>query len=610
MQDFCCIETKYGPIYIDSERDKKMATALQRGEYPHEVLLEVARSFVRNGDTVIDIGAHVGTFAIPIAAVAGKTIVFEPSPENAALLSRNATENKVALQIVNKALGREAGKGRLVVRNASNSGANTLMSGGDIPIVMLDNEIEHADFIKMDVEGMELEVLLGGSKLIHRSRPVVLFEVNLSQLRAHGVSPRALERFFTKRGYRIFVPLEGKNIELARVRSATFLTALIAPYAWLFFKESAPFDLVAVPKERPLSIKNSSFMSAIIYMIKNNFLLKVRRLRFLFYTGAYMVKSVLTFRASSIGDCLMGKYLLENIRAARPGARCSLAVSSRTAMVRDLFAAYPWIEVLEVNKNPLSLARFFARGQQDIVVTPYTGGVFGILPKLTARLSAKKLIGYSDSSPFNRFLYTKLIPLVGRSRAPRLLECDVLAAAGIPVAVTQSSFEYLPQPQLLPRLGLQEKNYVVLHLFSGGNARGLSPDKKMELINALAKTLLMPLVLTGTEKETMSLGALPLSVRVVHTTLQELAHLIDHAAGMVSLDTGAAHIAAHLRKPLVVLASCVGVQWWSKDMYGEGMPTKLFTRLDVCKEGHDYSGYAPCLDAIDMDAVAAAAAMI
>lgn len=310
----------------------------------------------------------------------------------------------------------------------------------------------------------------------------------------------------------------------------------------------------------------------------------------------------LIFKPGSIGDCLMGKYFLENVRAHYPDARCAIAVPARKAMIQTLLAAYPWIEVVETKE--LRLPR------RDVAVTPYTGGVVPLKTKLFARLLAKKLIGFSDRSPFNRFLYTKIIPLVGRSRAPRLLECDALAAAGIPVSITQPSFEYLPQPQLLQKLGLQEKSYVVLHLFSGGNARGLSPARKHELIAALARALSVPLVLTGTPKETASLGELPHNARAAHTTLQELAHLIDHAAGMVSLDTGAAHLAAHLRKPLVVLASCVGVQWWSGDMYGEGVPTKLFTRLDVCQEGHDYSGYAKCLDAIDIDEVALRAASL
>ncbi len=312
------------------------------------------------------------------------------------------------------------------------------------------------------------------------------------------------------------------------------------------------------------------------------------------------MKSVLTFRPGSIGDCLMAKYFLENVHAANPGAEVVIAVPTRLAMVRDLLAAYRWIKVVQTKS--LRLPR------RDLVVTPYTGGVVPLKTKLFARLLAKKLIGFSDRSPFNRFLYTKLIPLAGRSRAPRLLECDALAVAGIPVSITQPSFEYLPQPQLLPKLGLQEKNYVVLHLFSGGNARGLSPARKRELIEALAKAMSVPLVLTGTPQETASLGELPHNARAAHTTLQELAHLIDHAAGMVSLDTGAAHLAAHMRKPLVVLASCVGVQWWGEDMYGKGNPTALFERVDVCAGKHDYSGYAQCLDAINMDEVARIAA--
>lgn len=319
------------------------------------------------------------------------------------------------------------------------------------------------------------------------------------------------------------------------------------------------------------------------------------------------IRTICTFRAASIGDSLMGKYLLENIRAAYPGARCALAVSSRAGMIRDLFAAYPWLEVIEVNKNPRSLAELFKRGRNDVVVTPYTGGVFPLASKIVARLIARTLIGYIDASVVNRFLYTELIPLVGRSRAPRLLECDALTALDILVAIERPTFTYLPQPHLLERFGLQGKKYIVLHLFSGGNARGLSPESRRAFIHALIRVLPenVKLVLTGSDKERKSLGNdFPPKVVSVQTSLQELAALIDASSGMVSVDTGAAHIAAHLGKPLIVLASCIGVQWWSSNMYGADVPTALFTRLDVCAMGHDYSGYAKCLEAIDMDAVA------
>lgn len=306
----------------------------------------------------------------------------------------------------------------------------------------------------------------------------------------------------------------------------------------------------------------------------------------------------------------MGKYLFENIRVIYPDARYTLVVSSRVDMIRDLFATYSWLKVIEVNRNLHSLIAFFGRGRSDVVVTPYTGGVFPLAPKCIARLIARTLVGYTDRSKFNRFLYDKLIPLVGRARAPRLLETDVLAALDVPVSVPYPTFTYSPQMYLLERLWLQEKGYVILHLFSGSDMRGLSFEMKHRLISMLRTTLSVPLVLTGTRKETESLGELPDGVRIAHTNVQELAHLIDHSAGIVSLDTGVAHIAAHLRKPLVVLASCVGVQWWSPAMYGKDTPYTLFTRRDVCTGGHEYRGSAKCLDAIDSAEVAKAVAQL
>jgi len=182
--------------------------------------------------------------------------------------------------LINKALGSKNGSGAIIVRNETNAGANTLVAGCDISVATLDCEVTHANFIKVDVEGMELEVFMGGTMLIEKSRPVVLFEVNLSQLRSHGASPRAIEKFFAKHCYKLYIPLEGGNGALARVKNATLLTALIAPRAWLFFSDSAPFDLVAVSRER--AVECASFGTALMRAFKNNLIVKMRRLRIYF----------------------------------------------------------------------------------------------------------------------------------------------------------------------------------------------------------------------------------------------------------------------------------------------------------------------------------------
>ena len=272
------VRTPYGTFSIDATRDEKMALALESGTYPNEDLLTVARAFVDAKSTIIDIGAHIGTFAIPIAKAAGAVTAFEPSPEAFALLSRNAAEHAAPLRLMSKALRGRKGSGTLVTRTPSNAGANTLITGGDIPVTTLDDEIAHADLIKVDVEGMELDVLRGSARLIERARPIVLFEVNLSQLRAHHTSPRALERFFTERKYRLYYPLEQGNA-LARVQSTTLLIAFIAPRAWLFFSDSAPFDLLAVPADREIPLPCVGFASALSSAFKNNLSIKMHRLR-------------------------------------------------------------------------------------------------------------------------------------------------------------------------------------------------------------------------------------------------------------------------------------------------------------------------------------------
>ena len=107
------------------------------------------------------------------------------------------------------------------------------------------------------------------------------------------------------------------------------------------------------------------------------------------------IKKALTFRASSIGDCLMGKYLLENIHVQFPSARLGIVVGSRGAMLRDLFAAYPWLEIIEANRRSPSalfslLKNFYG---SDLVITQYAGkpcGRFSFRSKLFARVLAKR----------------------------------------------------------------------------------------------------------------------------------------------------------------------------------------------------------------------------
>lgn len=320
-----------------------------------------------------------------------------------------------------------------------------------------------------------------------------------------------------------------------------------------------------------------------------------------------------TFRPASIGDALMGKYFLENIRAKYPDARLGIVVGSRASMLRDLFAGEPWIEIVEANRRtPSSLISLWRQWRaSDAVLTYYTAGTLNLSTKLIARLLARRgaLAGFSDFSKISSYLYDHLLPLPIRDRSVRLHECDALTALGVPVSVNRLSLNYVPIPGVAEKFGISGP-YVIVHLFSGSKSRGLSTSHMRELLVALATE--MPgttLVLSGgpmdvTEAVEASDG-LPVIIIAGRASLQELMNLIMGSRVVVSLDTGVGHLAAHLGRPPVIISTCLGrISWWGPDQYGPGIPAALFTCVDRCVGGHVFKSYPDCLVAIDMHAVA------
>jgi len=333
------------------------------------------------------------------------------------------------------------------------------------------------------------------------------------------------------------------------------------------------------------------------------------------------IKKALTFRASSIGDCLMGKYLLENIHAQFPKARLGIMVASRAGMIRDLCAAYPWLEIIEANRwSPralLSLLKNFHGS--DLVVTQYAGkpgGRFGLASKFAARVLAKQggLIGFVDVSPWNTLLYDRLVPV--RSDIA-VVEHDraALYAAGIPISLSFPTVQYVEDRNILHEFKLEAGKFVVVHLFAGNTRRGLHPDKKRKLLIALAQKMPhMRLVVGGgmNEREEALHVAENSSAMVIagRANLQETMNLIARSRAVVSVDTGMAHITAQLGKPLIVLRTCLGRNWWLPEQYGDDAPITVFDGDAVCKEGHLATAYPACMNAVDMEEVASRTAAV
>jgi ADP-heptose:LPS heptosyltransferase len=307
---------------------------------------------------------------------------------------------------------------------------------------------------------------------------------------------------------------------------------------------------------------------------------------------------------------------LKHAHRAFPEARVGLVIASRAAMLRDLFAAYPWLEVREASRrSPAALARLFRDfWRSDVVITQYAGkpgGRFSLLSKIAGRMLAKHggLIGFADASRLNAVLYDKVLPLLPDGA---IAERDrrALRAADVPISLPFPTLIPLEQQGILQKFALAGKSFIIVHLFAGNTSRGLHPDRKRALLLALSTELPhMHWVISGGSADRAEAAhlarGLPATILAGDATLQELMHLIQHSRGVVSVDTGVAHIAAQLGGiPLMVMRTCIGRAWWLPGQYDPTAPITVFACDEKCQTGHVAKAYPECIGSIDVETVA------
>lgn len=326
------------------------------------------------------------------------------------------------------------------------------------------------------------------------------------------------------------------------------------------------------------------------------------------------IKKAITLRASSIGDALMAKYLLENVHAQFPNARLGIVVASRGSMLRDLFLGYSWLEIIETNRRDLfGLWRLWRRFHaSDMVVTQYAGkhgGQFGLASKLAARVLARpgSLIGFRDVSLWNAFLYTHLLP-VRSDQAVAEHERAALRVAGLAVPIPYPRLQITPDPQVLNTHQLVQGEYIVVHFFAGNPGRSIGLAHAQNILKQLQNTFpSVRLVISGgpsdrAQAEKIAEGFVGAVVLAGSASLQEMMQLVWHSKSVVSVDTGIAHITAQLQKPLVVMRTCLGPNWWFAGQYGPQSPIQQLSAEHLCTP-HVSKDYPDCLSGIEASSV-------
>lgn len=170
-----------GDAYLEAARD---------GFEPHTVRL--CRTLASGSEVILDVGANVGCTALLFGELARAVHAFEPSPTTYGFLADNIAQSGLTnVRVHNLGLGAESGTLTLSWSPTNRSGGFIRNPDEGFPRLedetvqvrtlddMVDNlGLSQVDFIKIDVEGFEGEVLKGAQRTLARFQPVVLLELN------------------------------------------------------------------------------------------------------------------------------------------------------------------------------------------------------------------------------------------------------------------------------------------------------------------------------------------------------------------------------------------------------------------------------------------------
>ncbi len=216
----------------------------------------LVQAFLRPGMTFLDVGAHIGYYTLIAARLvgdAGRVHSFEPGKDMRAQLEANVVRNDLHnVEIHRQALAERTGEvGFYPSALNSNQGISSIIASGDgraapvtVPCLSLDDFAaslggRRIDFLKMDIEGAELQVIRGGQRFFGgKDAPPMIFE-------AHELGPVA--QALRPLGYQIrqvhYTLENGLELPDAEAHVESLFAAYEAPN-YFAAKDEAVFDQV------------------------------------------------------------------------------------------------------------------------------------------------------------------------------------------------------------------------------------------------------------------------------------------------------------------------------------------------------------------------------
>lgn len=174
----------------------------------HQSFLRSLKPYIKG--TVLDIGANIGTHTAFYARYANIVFAFEPNPMAFECLKYN-TIKYLNCFVYPSAVANYNGHVDMV-SCGTNYGAAYTIPGSEVPCITIDSlHLDSCNYMKIDVEGDELAVLLGAKETIAKYKPVMCIECNEHTLVRKGMSGQTLIDHIHKLGYTT-TPHDPRNI--------------------------------------------------------------------------------------------------------------------------------------------------------------------------------------------------------------------------------------------------------------------------------------------------------------------------------------------------------------------------------------------------------------
>lgn len=218
------VSSRLGWLIVPREEYRTLLH-LSNGMDTHEVgTVTLLKALVRPGDTVIDVGAHIGLLALPIARMVGPEgclIALEPNKRSAECLRRTLLSNGTGNQshvievaasdenaLVDYYIGPNSMLGSLIM-DAEDQPSVKVKSARIDDIIPDDIRI---DLVKIDVEGFEIQAIRGMESLIHENRDIfIIAEFGPSHLKKYGTNSKDWFDVFFSYGLNCFLEIDGES---------------------------------------------------------------------------------------------------------------------------------------------------------------------------------------------------------------------------------------------------------------------------------------------------------------------------------------------------------------------------------------------------------------